>query len=295
MKKKVYYTMFIALLIALSACQKNITQAPGFKPSSLNVALNSTDNLSSSDAKKTIDKGLVGYYPFLGNPNDASGYGINGTLRDFYSGGIDLLGLPTLTTDKNGNANSAYRFNGLSDFIYMLKNPLLNGVPPDTTFVPVIKGISQFSMYVRFKTDTIGSLQTLIQSGDAHAGPNSLALSIYPDNSVSLGWAFVTAYLFTGHSAYVTSKPNVIKTNTWSDLVINFNDSKLDLFLNGNLVGSSKTSFSTGGLLDNFRIGTTSASFPIWFFNGTIDEVRVYSRPLVDKEIQYLLVHKKIQ
>ena len=44
--------------------------------------------------------GLVGYWPFSGNANDEGGNGNNGTVSG-----------ATLTTDRNGNANSAYLFN----------------------------------------------------------------------------------------------------------------------------------------------------------------------------------------
>lgn len=43
--------------------------------------------------------GLVGYWPFNGNTVDASGNGHNGTVHG-----------ATLTTDRFGNANSAYEF-----------------------------------------------------------------------------------------------------------------------------------------------------------------------------------------
>lgn len=48
--------------------------------------------------------GLVAYYPFNGNADDASGNGNNGIL----SGG----NVPVLTADRKGEANSAYEFGG---------------------------------------------------------------------------------------------------------------------------------------------------------------------------------------
>ncbi len=50
--------------------------------------------------------GLVGWWPFNGNANDESGNGNDGTVN----GAI-------LTTDRNGNANSAYSFDGVSNYI----------------------------------------------------------------------------------------------------------------------------------------------------------------------------------
>jgi hypothetical protein len=58
--------------------------------------------------------GLVGYWGFNGNANDQSGNGNNGTVNG-----------ATLTTDRFGNSNSAYSFDG-NDFIEIADNPTLN-------------------------------------------------------------------------------------------------------------------------------------------------------------------------
>ena len=50
--------------------------------------------------------GLIAWYPFTGNANDSSGFGHNGTDSG-----------ATLTTDRFGNANCAYLFNGSSSKI----------------------------------------------------------------------------------------------------------------------------------------------------------------------------------
>lgn len=50
--------------------------------------------------------GLVAYYPFNGNANDESGNGNNGIIHG-----------ATLTTDRCGKTDSAYYFNGISNFI----------------------------------------------------------------------------------------------------------------------------------------------------------------------------------
>ena len=58
--------------------------------------------------------GLVGWWPFNGNANDESGNGNNGTVNG-----------ATLTSDRNGSANSAYSFNGISNYIECLSNSTL--------------------------------------------------------------------------------------------------------------------------------------------------------------------------
>ena len=61
-------------------------------------------NLNAQNVPSYVPtNGLVGYWGFNGNANDESGNGNNGTVNG-----------ATLTTDRNGNANSAYSFNGTS-------------------------------------------------------------------------------------------------------------------------------------------------------------------------------------
>ena len=54
----------------------------------------------------TLNDGLVAYYPFNGNANDESGNRNDGIVHG-----------ATLTTDRNGNAASAYVFDGVDDYI----------------------------------------------------------------------------------------------------------------------------------------------------------------------------------
>ena len=54
-----------------------------------------------SFAQVNLTNGLIAYYPFNGNANDASGNANNGTVNG-----------ATLGTDRFGNANSSYNFNG---------------------------------------------------------------------------------------------------------------------------------------------------------------------------------------
>ena len=58
--------------------------------------------------------GLVAYYPFNGDANDVSGNSNNGTVH-----GV------TPTTDRNGNTNSAYSFNGSSNYISVPFSPTI--------------------------------------------------------------------------------------------------------------------------------------------------------------------------
>lgn len=94
----------------------------------LGIAI-STQSLMAQVPSYVPTNGLVGYWPFNGNADDASGNGNNGTVNG-----------ATLSTDKNGNVNAAYSFNGTSNNIG-IPQPFLGGVQ-----------VSSFSFYTRIKT-----------------------------------------------------------------------------------------------------------------------------------------------
>src|ERR1700689_1178920 len=68
-----------------------------------------------------LNSGLIAYYPFSGNANDATGNGNNG---------IPMNGVQ-LTTDRFGNPNSAYYFDGIDDYIVVNDSGKLS--PPSVT------------------------------------------------------------------------------------------------------------------------------------------------------------------
>ena len=76
----------------------------------------------NGDAQTYLTNGLVAYYPFNGNANDASGNGHNGTNH----GGV-------LVPDRFGNLNQAYRFDGTNNsstnfWVDLTQNRPLTGV-----------------------------------------------------------------------------------------------------------------------------------------------------------------------
>ncbi len=53
-----------------------------------------------------LNDGLISYHPFNSNANDETGNGHDGTVYG-----------AALTTDRFGNPDSAYRFDGIDDYI----------------------------------------------------------------------------------------------------------------------------------------------------------------------------------
>jgi hypothetical protein len=61
---------------------------------------------AQNTCEPVIDDGLIAFYPFCGNPDDASGHGFNGTVVG-----------ASLTSDRFNNSNSAYDFDGSGHYI----------------------------------------------------------------------------------------------------------------------------------------------------------------------------------
>jgi hypothetical protein len=282
MKKSTFLTPAIYLMILISSCQKdNSTVVHDTSSGKMNNPAFASITLCSSGTNPslTIKNGLIGYYPFSGNANDISSYGNNGLPENFsFPSTNDSLAV--LTTDKFGHPNSAYNFNG-SNFIILNKNPLGNGAAPDSYGFSV----KEFSIYLRFKTGTAGTLM--------YYGTRGVIVSkliVNTNRSVTFDWEFITETGNT-YNASVSGGPVCLDANRWVDVVLNFKNSCLILYLNGTLVGFQRTNFSAGTVIDNFRIGASLGTFPYDFFNGSMDEIRFYNRALTNPEIGYLVAH----
>jgi hypothetical protein len=100
----------------------------------------------SGYSQSSFTNGLVAYYPFNGNANDATGNGNNGTVVG-----------ATLATDRFGNPNSAYSFDGASDYISFTTLPTTqtDGVTLTAWVSPA--SLNQYSMAVCLGYDDGGT------------------------------------------------------------------------------------------------------------------------------------------
>ena len=82
-------------------------------------------------------------------------------------------------------------------------------------------------------------------------------------------------------SSYASS---VLTANTWTHLALTYDGSTVKLYVGGVLVSSKAQSGSTTTSANPLQIGGDSIYGE--YFNGTIDEVRVYNVPLTQSQIQ---------
>ncbi len=209
--------------------------------------------------------GLVGYWSFNGNANDVSGNGNNGTNNG-----------ATLTTDRNGNTNSAYSFNGTSSFINV----------PNSSSLQFNGGIT-FSVWLNASNIPVGAVNStsyLMSKGADGGTPYSwisyldtaeIALRMWNNNNLNNG-------------AVVTNSQFSITTNQWYNATFTFDGTNAKAYINGQLKSTVPATYTTFSNIYDLKFGRRHTSGLPYFFNGKLDDIGVWNRALTQTEITSL-------
>jgi hypothetical protein len=213
--------------------------------------------------------GLVGWWPFNGNANDESGNGNNGTVNG-----------ATLTTDRFGNVNQAYGFDG-NDWIECAYNPLFN------------VGIGSFSIACWANRFGGNPFQHLVTRNQITVWPN--ALCSYTLRYEYSGIAFFSAGNPNTNNAILFAQ-NIPNLNLWNHIVAVFNaqDFTSTIYINGILATFSSINPNIqnydngGGLFFGVEHPTVALPSGPQFLNGSLDDIGIWNRALTECEIQDL-------
>ncbi|MEI7938094.1 MAG: LamG-like jellyroll fold domain-containing protein [Verrucomicrobiota bacterium] len=210
-----------------------------------------------------LTNGLTAYYPFNRNANDASGNGNDGTVNG-----------ATLTADRFGSPDSAYRFNGTS-WIQL----------PDTVEPPQPSGLT-LSAWVLADSGPYDAGAWLIHLS-SRTGEGGIALW----NASSCG--FWVKLQNSNPQGYYANEDTVI-TNVWIHLVAVYKQGQfVEFWVNGSLAESNAIpnyalytdpAFPLNSSLGNYDY----APGPYNGFSGAMDDVRIYNRALSPVEVQAL-------
>jgi len=202
-------------------------------------------------AQVDLKNGLIAYYPFNGNANDESGNGNNGTVK----------GAP-LTTDRFGNLNSAYFFDGLK---YYIEIPASNHPTGNVTIT--------YALWVN--TILEFTTQVIISVGYDSANYHHSSLSI--DETDKL-------YYSAGYSNnFYSLKKNSL--NNWHFVVCVKSNENIKFYIDGIFIEEGLITAKQDVQNTKMFIGKDD-----WdnFFKGEIDDIRIYNRVLNDQEISSL-------
>ena len=211
--------------------------------------------------------GLLSWWSFSGNGNDGSG-----------NGNVCIINGATLTTDRLGNPNSAYYFNGINNYI-------------DATVSNIPLANKQRTISGWFKTDApINTSQPyicILNYGTLVNGQR-FSLNIYNGK----GYLETTnGFEFTNEYDFYINNYNYL-SNDWYFFTYTYDGSKTSLYVNGNFINGineklvNLNTISTNNL---FRIGERiSGDNGDEFFKGTIDDIGIWNRVLTPEEITNL-------
>jgi hypothetical protein len=193
--------------------------------------------------------GIAGWWPFNGNANDESGNGNNGTVNG-----------ATLTTDRLGNVNKAYSFDGVNNKIEVPNSTILNfGVNP--TF--------SINFWINKNTATAGGIisKAIPLNGFSWVGFN------FVFDDFQIGYPCLSNIINTG-------------TNSWNCLTFTIQNGLIKGFLNGVLINQ----FTCNQIVSNSISNTNNLYFGVDrdgnnYYNGLIDDIGIWNRALTQQEI----------
>tara|TARA_B110001452_G_scaffold32089_1_gene25051 strand:- start:3 stop:941 length:939 start_codon:yes stop_codon:yes gene_type:complete len=186
---------------------------------------------------------LIGWWGFNGNANDESGNGNNGTVNG-----------ATLTTDRFGNTNSAYDFDGMNDNIII-----------DLLFDEPTR-----SFFAWFSSNGSTGADQIIMTND-------YGLLTHGMSSMTL----LTDQTFFSQTGSLPCVSQTLTFNTWHHAgAVRYSDSTM-FYLDGNLLctitnGNINSTNPYAGL----KISGSQYSSADRFFFGQIDDIGIWNRAL---------------
>ena len=202
-----------------------------------------------------LNDGLRAYYKLDGNAIDETG-SCHGTVYG-----------ATSTLDQFENPDSAFLFDGLNDFIDF-----------GTTDKFEIGGAGSISVWINpnIKSGTIISKDGVWYNDDLTLGFDTHAVA---------GGEFTFTFNRIGTKRDIPFLTANIVTGRWTHIVSQWDPNGMRLFVDGTLIAENDETCNLGGKNIPLYIGQMQGRR---FFNGDIDEVRVYDRVLTESEIRQL-------
>lgn len=215
-----------------------------------------------------LTQGLVTYYPFSGNANDAGPNGINGTVFN-----------ASLTSDRNGNINSAYYFDG-SSYINLPFNNAYNFSP---------QGSFSISVWVLPDQNNNWPAQAVVVKAPYNS---DFTLSGWNYGTYVLSYKAMSGYAY---NHVLNGTTSFVQNQCWYNIITTYENGKWHLYINGQLESTdlSQTKFIIQDGFSRMVFGKKGESNGDWY-KGKMDEVRIYNRVLNPQEIDSLSFNSSV-
>lgn len=233
----------------------------------LNPVTGSLDIIVTWGIPNPIDSTLIAYYPFNGNANDESGNANDGIVHG-----------ASLTEDRFGNPNSAYWFDGINDFIDIGNNPILKPQLP----ISICAWIKIYGQ------------------------PGNILVTNYSESnyygvSITINWNTGNFNINYGDGGPIgiqsrrSKHTSIPPFEQWFYFVgVIRNSSDMDIYFDANNVGGTYSGF--GGSINYndspANIGRVDCNDPgpADYFNGVLDDIRIYNKALSLSEVESLFI-----
>jgi len=235
------------------------------EPGTYSVSLTVSDGTNQDTEIKedyiiVLDEGLVAYYPFNGNANDESGNGNDGTVNG-----------ATPATDRFGNTNSAYEFDGIDDYI------LIDDSPSQTLS-------EELSISAFINLEDINNYKVIVAKFHHQTNNREYQFSVSSEGQLRFYWSAngdpeQQAFYF-GNS--------ILQIDSWYHVVIVFSNGNLKFYINNQL--DFEVTSSINSIFDSDSKLSIGSDYHqnLYYFNGLLDDIRIYNRALSEIEIQEL-------
>ena len=197
--------------------------------------------------------GLVGWWGFNGNAQDESGNGNHGTVNG-----------ATLTTDRFGNQNGAYDFDGVDDFISV----------SECVQIPLSSNNRTCSFWIKSNIIDNPPNRDILNWGNYQTNQR-FGFTMYSG---------VTYFCAQNNDFYGSV---FVGDNSWKFITLTYDGQFVSIYVNGLLDGGQFRNLNTVG--DTIVIGSSPLFHPgATYFDGLIDDIGIWNRALTQQEITNL-------
>ncbi len=268
----------LAVTMLLGACGTSSLKEKDMESDSIGKGVSVPK--ATTELCRDVCDGLVAYYPFFGNARDTSGNSLDGLVKG-----------ATLTTDRDGNANRAYQFNGKT-----FDNGTTTHIELPLSSLTQNLEQSDYSLvaWVKPESDPPGSLDNWYAYGMIHSYSSihdyglryhwsncfEMGNPVFYDNQTEISWGGASACQKDFNQYYhVVGVGDSTNGNT-------------KIYVNGKL--EHTRTWENSGKPDPSKVNKkwfigsmnpTSVTSPLTM-EGVIDEIRIYNRTLTALEIE---------
>jgi len=210
----------------------------------------------------TSEKSLIAYYPFNGNANDESTNERNGTISG-----------ATLVSDRFGNENSAYYFDGVDDSIIIGSHPLSYKCISVSVWIKTTKGKNNWRI-IDWNSSSGGANEGGFDvgiGGNAMGDPSNVCYVSFRDDK----------WVGNGDYPRLNSTSN-LADGEWHNIIFVY-DGNAYLYIDGILEDEMERNSALTNVNQHLFIGYYPQSYP--YFDGSIDDIKIYNYGLTQEEV----------